>query len=226
MAKKRNVNPERLGLYLQAFKFGMPPEGGFSFGSERITMHILNLSNIREASLFPRDMERVDIRLSKQNESDNGGENDAYEKILKLLDKNNVDYQEYEHESVFTSKEAARVRGTNIHQGAKALVMQADEDFILFVLPADLDADLEKLQSRLGVKKLAMVSKESVMAKTGLRVGSVPPFGSLIGLKTYVDSGLSDNHEIAFNAGRHDRSIKMKYSDFIKVENPKVFQIK
>jgi nondiscriminating aspartyl-tRNA synthetase len=64
MAKKRKVDPERLGLYLQAFKYGMPPEGGFSFGSERITMHILNLKNIREASLFPRDMERVDVRLS------------------------------------------------------------------------------------------------------------------------------------------------------------------
>ncbi len=64
MAKERKVDPKKLGLYLQAFKYGMPPEGGFSFGSERITMHILKLKNIREASLFPRDMERVDIRLS------------------------------------------------------------------------------------------------------------------------------------------------------------------
>ncbi|OGM20313.1 aspartate--tRNA(Asn) ligase [Candidatus Woesebacteria bacterium RIFCSPHIGHO2_01_FULL_38_9] len=64
MAKERDVDPKKLELYLQAFKFGMPPEGGFSFGSERVTMHILGLANIREASLFPRDMERVDIRLS------------------------------------------------------------------------------------------------------------------------------------------------------------------
>ena len=64
MAKERNVDPKKLDLYLQAFKFGMPPEGGYSFGSERITMHILGLKNIREASLFPRDMERVDVRLS------------------------------------------------------------------------------------------------------------------------------------------------------------------
>lgn len=64
MAKERGVDPKKLELYLQAFRFGMPPEGGFSFGSERITMDILRLGNIREASLFPRDMERVDIRLS------------------------------------------------------------------------------------------------------------------------------------------------------------------
>lgn len=132
---------------------------------------------------------------------------------------------EYEHEPVFTSKDAARVRGTDIHQGAKALVTQADKDFILFVLPADLEADLEGLQSELGVKKLVMASKESVVAKTGLEVGSIPPIGSLIGLKTYVDSRLSDNGEIAFNAGRHDRSIKVKYRDHIQVEKPEILKI-
>ncbi len=63
-AQKWEVNLERSRLFMDAFKYGMPPEGGFSFGSERIVMHILGLSNIREASLFPRDMERVDVRLS------------------------------------------------------------------------------------------------------------------------------------------------------------------
>ena len=63
-AKERGVDIKKSALYLQAFQFGMPPEGGFSFGSERITMHILGLKNVREASLFPRDMERVDVRLS------------------------------------------------------------------------------------------------------------------------------------------------------------------
>jgi len=63
--KDRGMNPENFTLYLQAFKYGMPPEGGFSFGLERITMHMLNLDNVREASLFPRDMERVDVRLKE-----------------------------------------------------------------------------------------------------------------------------------------------------------------
>lgn len=63
-AKERDINIQKSELYLQAFKYGMPPEGGFSFGSERITMHILGLKNVREASIFPRDMERVDVRLS------------------------------------------------------------------------------------------------------------------------------------------------------------------
>lgn len=62
--RDRGMNPDNFELYLSAFKYGMPPEGGFSFGLERITKNILNLENIREASLFPRDMERVDVRLS------------------------------------------------------------------------------------------------------------------------------------------------------------------
>lgn len=63
-AKKWGVNPENIELYLQAFRYGMPPLGGFAFGAERITMYILGLKNIREASLFSRDMERVDLKFS------------------------------------------------------------------------------------------------------------------------------------------------------------------
>ncbi|MCL4354917.1 hypothetical protein M1349_05680 [Patescibacteria group bacterium] len=62
--KERKLSPDSFSMYLQAFKYGIPPEGGFSFGLERLTMKILELQNIREASLFPRDMERVDERLS------------------------------------------------------------------------------------------------------------------------------------------------------------------
>ena len=62
-AKKRGVNVEKSELYMQAFRYGMPPHGGFSFGSERITMKVLQLENVRQASLFPRDMERIDIHL-------------------------------------------------------------------------------------------------------------------------------------------------------------------
>ncbi len=63
--KARGNKPEDFKLYLQAFEYGMPPEGGFAMGAERITMQILGLSNVREASLFPRDMERIDFKLSE-----------------------------------------------------------------------------------------------------------------------------------------------------------------
>jgi len=52
--RERKLDPKNFEMYLQAFKYGIPPEGGFSFGLERLTMKILELPNVREASLFPR----------------------------------------------------------------------------------------------------------------------------------------------------------------------------
>ncbi len=60
-----NMDPEKIKMFLEAFKYGAPPEGGFAFGAERITMQFLNLSNIREACMFPRDMNRIDDSLSE-----------------------------------------------------------------------------------------------------------------------------------------------------------------
>lgn len=61
--KEWGLKEKDVELYLQSFKYGVPPLGGFALGAERMTMHILGLKNVREASLFPRDMERVDVRL-------------------------------------------------------------------------------------------------------------------------------------------------------------------
>ncbi len=60
------MDPNKIKMFLDAFKYASPPEGGFAFGAERITMQILGLSNIREASMFPRDMERIDEKLTKE----------------------------------------------------------------------------------------------------------------------------------------------------------------
>ncbi|MDY5211546.1 aspartate--tRNA(Asn) ligase [Intestinibacter sp.] len=56
---KFGLNPDDFSFYLDTFKYGMPPHGGFAIGLERLTMKILKLSNIREAALVPRDMKRL-----------------------------------------------------------------------------------------------------------------------------------------------------------------------
>jgi len=56
---KFGLSPESLSDYLQIFKYGCPPHGGFAIGLERLTQKILGLSNVKEASLFPRDRKRV-----------------------------------------------------------------------------------------------------------------------------------------------------------------------
>jgi nondiscriminating aspartyl-tRNA synthetase len=64
--KRFGLDPKNFKYYLQAFKYGMPPEGGFAIGAERVTKQILGLENVREASLFVRDLQRVDLRLKKK----------------------------------------------------------------------------------------------------------------------------------------------------------------
>lgn len=69
--EKWNMDPNAITMFLEAFKYGVPPEGGFAFGAERMTMQILGLKNIREATMFPRDMNRIDMLLTQpeNNES-------------------------------------------------------------------------------------------------------------------------------------------------------------
>ncbi len=55
----RNLDPADFAGYLEAFRHGMPPHGGFAIGLERFLMQLLGLSNIRETTLFPRDLTRV-----------------------------------------------------------------------------------------------------------------------------------------------------------------------
>ena len=60
----RGMDPEKFAYYLSAFKYGMPPHGGSSTGVERFTARMLELANVKEATAFPRDMSRIDSRLS------------------------------------------------------------------------------------------------------------------------------------------------------------------
>ncbi|PCI29496.1 aspartate--tRNA(Asn) ligase [Candidatus Wolfebacteria bacterium] len=63
--KKWKLDPEKFSYYLQTFKYGMPPHGGCATGLERLTQKFLGLASVKEATLFPRDINRIDKRLSE-----------------------------------------------------------------------------------------------------------------------------------------------------------------
>ena len=67
-AKMKKLNPENFSFYLEAFKYGMPPHGGWGMGLERLTAKFLNIQNVKEAALFPRDINRIDTLLSTDKE--------------------------------------------------------------------------------------------------------------------------------------------------------------
>lgn len=70
-AKMKGLDPENFSFYLQAFKYGMPPHGGWGMGLERLTQKFLGLANVKEATLFPRDINRIDTLLSRNETHDN-----------------------------------------------------------------------------------------------------------------------------------------------------------
>ena len=58
--EKRGMETEGMEHYLAAFKHGMPPHGGLGIGLERLTMQLIGEDNVREATLFPRDLSRLE----------------------------------------------------------------------------------------------------------------------------------------------------------------------
>jgi Ala-tRNA(Pro) deacylase len=143
-------------------------------------------------------------------------------KIVALLQERGIAFQLLHHAPVTTSQEAAAVRGTPLHEGAKAIVFSADGRLLLAVLPADRRVDTRAFKRQHGIKDLHMVSAEELRAQFELEVGAVPPFGSVLGLPTYVDRGLLANQRISFNAGSRTTSIIMACQDYIAVEQPTV----
>ena len=68
--ERKGLDPKKFEFYLQAFKYGMPPHGGFGMGLERLTQKFLGLDNVKRATLFPREINRIDVLLTKPEEND------------------------------------------------------------------------------------------------------------------------------------------------------------
>ena len=146
----------------------------------------------------------------------------VFDRLSSLLQGKGVEFSVLQHAPVFTSEEAAAVRGTSLASGAKALICKADEQFVLIVLPADRRLASKQVRKEAGVKSLRFATREEVEQLTGLAPGSIPPFGSLFNLPTWCDSRLSEQARINFNAGDHAVSISMTYEDFLKAETPRM----
>jgi Ala-tRNA(Pro) deacylase len=148
-----------------------------------------------------------------------------FERVHELLQGAHVPFTVLRHEPVFTSEQAAAVRGTPLASGAKALIVKAGDGFVMFVLPADRKLDNRKARAALNVKALRFATREEVEQLTTLQPGSIPPFGKLFGLPTYCDPALADNPLINFNAGDHAISVQMSYADYLAVEKPTMLSV-
>jgi Ala-tRNA(Pro) deacylase len=152
-------------------------------------------------------------------------ETNVLERLKAGLTQAGIDFRQMRHRPVHTSAEAAAVRRTALHSGAKALIVKGDGVFVMAVMPADLSLHGVAFRRLLRFKRLRFATKEEVLQITGLTPGSIPPFGSLFDLPTICDERLADNERINFSAGTHSDSIQMAYTDYIAYESPRIARV-
>jgi len=143
--------------------------------------------------------------------------------LKEFLVRSGIRFDVSEHVPVYTSEEAARVRGVELKTGVKALVLKTElGSFVVGLVAADKKIDLKKLARVVGAKRLQLASAQEVLKLTGCEVGSVHPFGNLFDLPTYMDRSVLENDLVNFNAGLHTVSIQMRAKDLFKAIGPVV----
>ncbi|MBI2124515.1 aspartate--tRNA ligase [Candidatus Woesearchaeota archaeon] len=227
---------EKFGFLLESYRYGAPMHAGFGLGFDRLAGLMQGIHDIREVIAFPKNKAAENPMDGSPNEASEKqlaelhikldfvkeAVNVVFGQIRDILNKEKIEYEVLEHRPVFTSKEAAEVRGTELKQGCKALVLKTEEGHIQAVVPGNKELDIEKLQKLTLFKKLELADAKEVRKVSGCNIGSVPPFGNLFGLKVYFDKLVLENDIVAFNAGQHTKSIKMKAKDLQRVVNPAV----
>jgi nondiscriminating aspartyl-tRNA synthetase len=219
--KMKGMEPDNFADYLSIFKFGMPPHGGFGMGLERLTMTILKLKNIREASLFPSDPKRIAGNRIKAHLFF-GSENIRNE-IIRLIKHNQMDFQHMVHEPTPTSEDSARVRGTQMEEGIKALILRGKttKKNYQINIPSHLKLDMKAVAEAVG-EKCEFEEPEVIKERFGLIIGGVPPFGNLLNIDTFFDEKVSLAGKAAFNCGMQTESIVMGGKDLIQLVQPKI----
>lgn len=227
---KERIDAE-FGHMLEAFTYGAPPHGGLAHGIERLLMTITGEPYLREVVAFPQTskghtsvMDAPSVvsaeQLKELSIQTTTKVWDVYGEIVAFLKKQKVEYKEYRHDPVITSEDASRVRGTNLHAGAKALVLFADNKPVMIVLPADQKLDMKKFKTLYTIKDLRMATAAEVEKTVHVAIGAVPPLGNLFDIPLYMASSLRDNKDIVFNAGSHTISIEFAQKEYERICTP------
>lgn len=146
-------------------------------------------------------------------------------KVATYLQKAKIKFDVVEHKTVFTVYDLAQTLKIKMNGIVKTLLVKADTEYKLVLLPAHRRLNIDALKKLLGAKKVT-IAKESDMAKEmKVKPGALTPFGKLHKLGVVVDKGLLKMQQGLFGAGSFTESIRMKMKDFVKAEEPTVGNI-
>jgi Ala-tRNA(Pro) deacylase len=146
-------------------------------------------------------------------------------RVKDFLETNHIVYSTIVHPTSYTAQGTAAYAHVPGHELAKTVVVKADSQLVMAVLPASAQLDLAAFKKLTNAKAVALAAEPEFGTKfPDCDLGAMPPFGNLYGIPVYVEARLAEDKEIAFNAGTHNELAKMKYDDFERLVNPIVGQ--
>jgi Ala-tRNA(Pro) deacylase len=153
----------------------------------------------------------------------NATSQNAMERLKQFLDKEHVRYTTVAHSPSYTAQEIAADAHVSGKELAKTVMVDLDGQIAMAVLPADQKVALPELREAAGVSKARFATEDEFKGLfPDCETGAMPPFGNLYGMDVYVAAPLTEDEEIAFNAGSHTQLMRIAYRDFERLVHPKV----
>jgi Ala-tRNA(Pro) deacylase len=146
-------------------------------------------------------------------------------KVKEFLDSRGVKYVNIAHSRAYTAQEVAASAHISGNELAKTVIVKLDGKLAMVVLPASAKVDLSRLKAATGARAVEFAHEyEFKDAFPGCEVGAMPPFGNLYGMQVFLAKSLSRDADMVFNAGSHTELMKLAYSDYQRLVNPKVIE--
>jgi len=146
-------------------------------------------------------------------------------RVIEFLDKSAIRYEVTKHQPAFTAQTMAAVEHEPGKFVAKPVIVKADGKYVMCVLSACHKIDLRALKSQLGAKSVELAAEEDIgEIFPDCELGAEPPFGNLYDLPTVTDKALEKADHITFQAGTHEKAIRMSMDDYRKLVAPKVLE--
>jgi len=146
-------------------------------------------------------------------------------KLKAFLDENQVKYITITHSPAYTAHEVAASAHIPEKDLAKSVILMADDKIVMVVVPASQRVALGRMKKIIGAEWVCLADESQFQALfPGCELGAMPPFGNLYGMDVYASHELSEDDEIAFNAGSHTERVRMAYGDFRRLVKPTVVE--